>query len=110
MKKIVNAAVATLVAVSLLAPFASAATTKATAGTPHAKTAHATKGNTAPAGKVDINTASKEELAALPVIGDVTADKVIAGRPYKTKRDLLTRKILTENQYAKIKDMIIAKK
>jgi len=59
--------------------------------------------------KVDLNTGSKEELAKLPVIGDVIADKIIAGRPYKTKMDLVNRKILTANQYAKIKNLIIAK-
>jgi DNA uptake protein ComE-like DNA-binding protein len=60
-------------------------------------------------GKVDINSASKEDLAKLPVIGDVIAGKIIAGRPYATKRDLLTKKILTAKQYAKVKDLIIAK-
>src|SRR5690242_12863479 len=104
MKKIGIAAVAALMAMSLVAPYAGAATT-----TGSAHHAQAAKANTAPAGKVDINSASKEELAKLPVIGDVTADKIIAGRPYKTKRDLLTRKIMTEKQYAKIKGMIIAK-
>ncbi len=43
------------------------------------------------------------------MIGDVIADKIVAGRPYKTKRDLVTKKVLTEKQYAKIKDKIIAK-
>ena len=59
--------------------------------------------------KLDINSAAKSDLAALPVIGDAIADKIVAGRPYKTKRDLVTKKILTEKQYAKIKDKIIAK-
>ena len=106
MRNIWIAAVAMLVATSMVAPYADAATTTGTAHHAHALKA---KANTAPAGKVDINSASKEDLAKLPVIGDVTADKIIAGRPYKTKRDLLNRKIMTEKQYAKIKDMIIAK-
>lgn len=63
----------------------------------------------AASGKVDINTASKEDLAKLPVIGDAIAAKIVAGRPYKTKRDLVTKKVLTTNQYAKVKDLIIAK-
>jgi len=83
---------------------------RAAAGTPTAT--HEAKASAAmnAATKVDINSASKEDLAKLPVIGDAIADKIVAGRPYATKRDLLTRKILTAKQYAKIKDMIIAKK
>ena len=59
--------------------------------------------------KLDINTCTKEELAALPGVGDVTADKIIAGRPYKTKADLLKNKIVTKSQYSKISAHVIAK-
>jgi len=62
----------------------------------------------AKADKIDINSASKDELSTLPGIGDKTADKIIAGRPYKTKRDLLTKKIVAASTYDKIKDQIIA--
>ncbi|HET7225428.1 MAG TPA: helix-hairpin-helix domain-containing protein [Candidatus Eisenbacteria bacterium] len=90
-------------------PTAAAASAKGASTAASAKTAAAANG--APgAAKVDINTASKEDLAKLPVIGDAIAAKIIAGRPYKTKRDLLTKKVLTANQYAKVKDLIIAKK
>jgi competence protein ComEA len=58
--------------------------------------------------KVDINSASKEDLAALPVIGDATAQKIIDGRPYKTKKDLVTKNILTQDQYNQIKDQLVA--
>lgn len=58
--------------------------------------------------KIDVNSASKEELAALPGIGDATAQKIIDGRPYKTKRDLLTKNIVTNDEYDKIKDQIVA--
>jgi DNA uptake protein ComE-like DNA-binding protein len=57
--------------------------------------------------KVDINSASKEELTAVG-IDDATAQKIIDGRPYKTKRDLLTKNIVTKDEYDKIKDQIVA--
>jgi competence protein ComEA len=57
---------------------------------------------------VDINAASKEELTALPGIGDAYSQKIIDGRPYNSKRDLLTRKIVPQATYDQIQDKIIA--
>lgn len=57
---------------------------------------------------VDINSASKEELTALPGIGDAYSQKIIDGRPYHSKRDLLTKKILPQATYDQVKDKIIA--
>ena len=57
----------------------------------------------------DINSASKEQLSLLPGIGDVYSQKIIDGRPYKAKTDLVKREILPQATYKKISGMIIAK-
>ena len=57
---------------------------------------------------LDINSASQADLEKLPGIGPVTGKQIVDGRPYKTKRDLLTRKIVGQAEYDKIKDAIVA--
>ena len=57
---------------------------------------------------VDINTAPMSEIVAIGLDG-IVAKKIVDGRPYRNKRDLVTRQLLSQDQYDKIKNQIVAK-
>jgi competence protein ComEA len=73
------------------------------------KTPMAAQKAPAAAEKLDLNTATEQQLSELPGIGEVRSKAIIKGRPYKAKDELVERKILTQSVYNKIKDQVIAK-
>src|SRR5690349_16702576 len=58
---------------------------------------------------LDLNSASKAELMTLTGIGDALSQKIIDGRPYARKDDLVSKKIVPQATYDKIKDLIVAR-
>jgi len=80
------------------APATKAASTNVTTKTPSTKLA--------PGERVNINTATKEKLEALPEIGPVKAQAIIEGRPYKKVEDVMKVKGIKEGTFNKIKDLI----
>ena len=58
--------------------------------------------------KLDINTATEDQLKELPGIGDAYAKKIVAARPYKAKDELWEKKVIPKATYQKIKDRVIA--
>jgi competence protein ComEA len=75
------------------------------------KPAAATKDKPAAAKKepLDINSASEDQLKALPGIGDAYAKKIVDGRPYKRKDELVQKKVVPQGTYDKIKDQVVTK-
>jgi len=96
-----------LFALTLLTGMAAAQAT----GAKPAKKAKTDSAMAAPADAdlLDINSATKDQLDALPGIGEKYSQKIIDGRPYAKKTDLTRKKVIPAATYAKIKDKIIAK-
>jgi len=77
---------------------------------PLSMTAQKAKPAAAATDKIDINTATADQLKAIPGIGDAYSKRIIDGRPYTAKNQLVSRGILPQGVYDKVKDQIIANK
>ena len=94
-------ALVTTVLMGVLPAFAQQAKPAAKAAAKPAATASASS-------LVDINSATKDQLKALPGVGDVYSQKIIDGRPYANKTQLQSKKIVPAATYTKIAPMIVA--
>ncbi len=100
---------ARIVALAVAVMFVAAPVVMASGSAATAATSTAAKAEKAATDLLDINSATKDELMKLPGIGEAYAQKIIDGRPFKGKNELVQKKLIPEATYKKIQNLIIAK-
>jgi len=110
MNKLISALVFSVIAAISMNVFAAGTDTAKPAAAKSAETTKPAEAAKPAAGeKLDINTATEQQLRDFPGIGEARAQAIIKGRPYKAKDELVKKKIIPKAVYDKIKDGIIAK-
>ena len=80
-----------------------------TAGAAPARPASIQAKPATPVKLVDLNSAGKTELKRLPGIGNAEADKIIAARPFRTKAELVTRKLIPDDLYPRLRKLVVVR-
>ena len=98
-------------ALALAADTPSSTTTPATTSAPAkaAPKSHMTGAKHSMTPRIDLNSASAEDLAKLPGLDQATADKIVAARPFKSRSELLSKKIVTKAEYSKLASHVTVK-